>query len=169
MVWQWCRSSGHVILSCDIPSFWGWCGSPSSTWEDCSTAVHWWHHHCSDLSPDSPLQKKKITVKWHFCVCDKLCGFTKNGPLDKFMQFLFTFVCMRSSVLCYVTYGAIKIKIHIVLIMTGVKSFHILKTYWADIPHVILVRTLIWCVRKALSFVFLPLTEIVVSFECLRR
>ena len=34
-----------------------------------------------------------------------LCEFIKNGPLDKFMRFLF----MRSSVLCIVTYGVIKI------------------------------------------------------------
>ena len=33
-----------------------------------------------------------------------LCKFVKNGPLDKFMRFLF----MHSSALCIVTYGAIK-------------------------------------------------------------
>ena len=33
-----------------------------------------------------------------------LCKFVKNGPLGKFMRFLF----MHSSALCIVTYGAIK-------------------------------------------------------------
>ena len=45
------------------------------------------------------------TVKQHFYVRDKFMRIRQNGPLDKFMQFLF----VRSSALCIVTYGAIKI------------------------------------------------------------
>ena len=44
--------------------------------------------------------KIKSTVKRHFYVREKFMRICKNGPLDKFM---------RSSTLCVVTYGAIKI------------------------------------------------------------
>ena len=46
-----------------------------------------------------------ITVKRHSYACEKFMQICQNGPLDKFMRFLF----MRSSTLCIVTYGAIKI------------------------------------------------------------
>ena len=45
------------------------------------------------------------TVKRHFSACEKFMRICQNWPLDKFMRFLY----MRSSVLCIVTYGAIKI------------------------------------------------------------
>ena len=45
------------------------------------------------------------TVKRHFYAREKFMRIRQNGPLDKFMRFLF----MRSSTLCIVTYGAIKI------------------------------------------------------------
>ena len=43
-------------------------------------------------------------IKQHFYVCDKFTWICQNGPLDKFMQFLY----MRSSVLCIAMYGARK-------------------------------------------------------------
>ena len=45
------------------------------------------------------------TVKQHFYACEKFMQICQNGPIDKFMQFLF----MHSSALCIVTYGAIEI------------------------------------------------------------
>ena len=45
------------------------------------------------------------TVKRHFYAGDKIMRICQNGPLDKFMHFLF----MCSSVLCIETYGTIKI------------------------------------------------------------
>ena len=45
------------------------------------------------------------TIKRHFYACEKFMQIHQNGPLDKFMQFLF----MCSSTLCIVMYGAIKI------------------------------------------------------------
>ena len=48
---------------------------------------------------------KLYTVKRHFYAREKFMQICQNGPLDKFMRFLF----MYSSALCIVTYGAIKI------------------------------------------------------------
>ena len=50
------------------------------------------------------------TVKRHFYARKKFMQMCQNGPLDKFMRFLFMrFLFMHSSALCIVTYGAIKI------------------------------------------------------------
>ena len=50
-------------------------------------------------------QKLVNTAKRHFYACEKFIRIRQNGPLEKFMRFLF----MRSSVQCIVTYGPIKI------------------------------------------------------------
>ena len=49
------------------------------------------------------------TIKQHFYVREKFMKIRQNEPLDKFMWFLFMRSSMTSSVLCIVTYGAIKI------------------------------------------------------------
>ena len=45
------------------------------------------------------------TVKQYFYACEKFRRIFQNGPLDKFMRFLF----MCFSALSIVTYGTIKI------------------------------------------------------------
>ena len=49
------------------------------------------------------IEYRKATL--FFYVCEKFMRICQNGPLDKFMQFLY----MRSSNFCIVMYGAIKI------------------------------------------------------------
>ena len=45
------------------------------------------------------------TIKRHFYAREKFMQICQNGPLDKYIRFLF----MRSSTSCRVTYGTIKI------------------------------------------------------------
>ena len=56
--------------------------------------------HKSDLG----MSDIECTVKRHFYAREKFMRICQNGPLDKFMRFLF----MRSSALCIVMYGVIK-------------------------------------------------------------
>ena len=49
-------------------------------------------------------QSSPGALKRHFYVREKFMRSCQNGPLDKFMRFLF----MRPSALCIVMYGAIK-------------------------------------------------------------
>ena len=55
------------------------------------------HTHCSKLF------RMIHTIKQHFYAHDKFMRIRQNGPLDKFMPFLF----MCFNILCIVTYGMI--------------------------------------------------------------